>query len=183
MSCIGCGDSGIELKHDGRPGYCSCCYEGSRMRIASNRRAITAYRENNMEPICSGPFPDDSMQPCAGQILTSLSLMERCSRRVLVRVVCSHPGCESVEQVDRELEDLIAAKKVGIEPDWDSLGGWDDIVYHIATSEAPLTKEQEAACKMQKMRGNRRYNIGMLLGAVALFVGAVLYAVAHYTAR
>ncbi len=130
---------------------------------------------------CTGHFPDDTIRNCHSQILTSLSIMDRCKRRDLVRVVCSHEGCESRSQIERELDELVASKQVGLDPDWDlnSTDG-DDIVYHIVKTEWQPTKEQEEACEERKKaaRKSRIANLWICIGAFIALL-SILYAIAQ----
>ncbi len=185
MNCEICHGTGFPLTSGWDGPFCSCAagefrLSDSAKRTSSNRSAINAYRTASHEPcIATGPFPDTEVRNCHSQILTSLSIMDRCKRRDLVRIVCSHPGCESRVQVERELDELIASKQVGLDPDWDanSTDG-DDIVFHIVKPEWKPTKEQEEACEVRK-RANRSamaFNACMCAGAF-LALCVMLYAI------
>ncbi len=185
MNCEICHGTGFPLTHGWDGPFCSCAagqfrLSDSAKRTTSNRTAINAYRTASHEPcIATGPFPDTEVRNCHSQILTSLSIMDRCKRRDLVRVVCSHDGCESRIQVERELDELIDSKQVGLDPGWDlnSTDG-DDIVYHIVKPEWQPTKEQEAACEVRKIAAHksRIANLWICIGAFAVFL-SILYAV------
>ncbi len=140
--CSRCKDTG--MTDDGRLRLFCECSHGAKWRKSHNRIALDAYRKANMEPICRPTI--------RSVLLTTMSLMDKTSRKRLVQIAASHPGCESRIAVESELSLLIKQGLIGMDPDWDANSDADDTVYYVAASEAPLTKEQEAACKMQRAR-------------------------------
>ncbi len=183
MTCPRCDNLGVVPSHlpfnGGEATFCNC-ERGSIRRMTANRSAINAYRTSGSDrAIATGPFPDAEVRYCHGQILCTLSLLDRCTRRDLIMRVMSHPGCESRIQIERELDELIASKQVGLDPDWDanSTDG-DDIVFHIVKPEWQPTKEQEEACEVRREASRHASIINRWLCVCAfLILCAILYAI------
>ena len=86
------------------------------------------------------------------QLLTSVSLMDRCKRADLIRVVMSHPGCDWRELVEVSLDMLISEGSIGISY---GITADDDEVFYIEKLE-PESPEDEReyarACRIHRWR-------------------------------
>ncbi len=90
--------------------------------------------------------------PIRAQILTCISLMDRCDREKLVKVVMSHPGCEDADLVHCVLDWLIEEGAIGIEH---AITVADDVVFYIEKEAATSEEDERAyarACRIHRWR-------------------------------